>query len=517
MFKKTLKILSPVLFALFPIVSLYSHNIGEVNLAETWRILLVVLAVSTTSQLLLWKFLRERSLIITPLLFLSFASFSQLDQLFQLLLTDYSNLTTIKQVHTIFFQVNLSHWIAIAILWLLNITCIAWIFRQKNISTQIVQFIQVFGLVLITIPLITTITTPQLAPTAIQPTNQPLIWNSSAPLPDIYYIILDAYGRDDLLQQLFDFDNTPFIQSLEQRGFYVARQSPSNYSQTPISLSSSLNMRYINDVATAAGTDEYSRSYYLDLIQHNQVMQLARNLGYTTISFDSGTNQTNASNVSDKVIRMPFDLTPIEREYINLTPLAVINQSFYQKIQYKLHAQKINFNLDQIKLIAQNPAATFTYAHILSPHAPFIFNADGTLRINSGLFSLQPQSSGLTKSQYSEGYTNQISYLNSRVIDIVDTILNQTNAPPIIIIQGDHGSDMTINWENPTPEQVNERMSILNAYLFPAADPAIFSPNLSPVNSFRLLFNTYFGGEYEMLPNHRYYTTYTHPYQYLEF
>ncbi len=62
--------------------------------------------------------------------------------------------------------------------------------------------------------------------------------------PDIYYIILDGYGRSDVLQRYYDFDNAEFLEGLRHRGFYVADKSSTNYPYTAHSLSSSLNMRY---------------------------------------------------------------------------------------------------------------------------------------------------------------------------------------------------------------------------------------------------------------------------------
>ena len=43
--------------------------------------------------------------------------------------------------------------------------------------------------------------------------------------PDIYYIILDGYSRADVLQYVYGYDNGAFIQSLQERGFYVADQT----------------------------------------------------------------------------------------------------------------------------------------------------------------------------------------------------------------------------------------------------------------------------------------------------
>ena len=67
---------------------------------------------------------------------------------------------------------------------------------------------------------------------------------STENLPDIYYIILDGYPRQDALLQYFDFDNQYFIDQLEEIGFSIPTCSQSNFAMTILSLSSSLNMNY---------------------------------------------------------------------------------------------------------------------------------------------------------------------------------------------------------------------------------------------------------------------------------
>ncbi len=64
--------------------------------------------------------------------------------------------------------------------------------------------------------------------------------------PDIYYIILDGYGRSDVLKNEYDYDNSDFLNGLRGLGFYVADCSQSNYAQTQISLASSLNFNYLD-------------------------------------------------------------------------------------------------------------------------------------------------------------------------------------------------------------------------------------------------------------------------------
>ena len=92
------------------------------------------------------------------------------------------------------------------------------------------------------------------APVAIQPINGvPNAIPSQAATPDIYYIILDGYGRADMLQIIHGFDNSMFMESLEQRGFVVASESQSNYARTLLSLSSSLNMQYLDMMSAVMG------------------------------------------------------------------------------------------------------------------------------------------------------------------------------------------------------------------------------------------------------------------------
>ena len=61
-------------------------------------------------------------------------------------------------------------------------------------------------------------------------------------LRDVYYIILDAYGRSDILSNTLGYDNSDFLSKLEGMGFYVAECAQSNYAKTDLSLSSSLNI-----------------------------------------------------------------------------------------------------------------------------------------------------------------------------------------------------------------------------------------------------------------------------------
>lgn len=117
---------------------------------------------------------------------------------------------------------------------------------------------------------------------------------SSSAKPEIYYIVLDAYARQDILEEIYDYDNSPFTSALRQRGFFVAEASNSNYAVTEFSLASTLNMAHIQDLprrldAQGVAVDEQTvRGASSTLIKRSSVVGFLRFEGYTIFAFDGG-------------------------------------------------------------------------------------------------------------------------------------------------------------------------------------------------------------------------------------
>lgn len=97
---------------------------------------------------------------------------------------------------------------------------------------------------------------PLVAPATLAPP-------AGRPLPDVYDLIMDAYERDDVLLEMHNFDITPILRELEARGFYVARGSLSKFRETELSLTSVLNLHYVQSFQ-----DVYSPRAHLDLGDH---------------------------------------------------------------------------------------------------------------------------------------------------------------------------------------------------------------------------------------------------------
>ena len=92
----------------------------------------------------------------------------------------------------------------------------------------------------------------------------------------------------------------------------------------------------------------------------------------------------------------------------------------------------------------------------------------------------------------------------SRIIEEVVTALQADGRePPVILIQADEGRSQAASvprHESPADE-LRIKTGILNAYYFPNRDYGGLSDDIKPVNSYRVLINTYFGTQFPKLPD----------------
>jgi hypothetical protein len=333
--------------------------------------------------------------------------------------------------------------------------------------------------------------------------------------PDIYYIILDGYARTDVMLDLFGFDNRPFLKRLESRGFYIAGRSTANYCQTPLSLSSSLNGVYLNGLIPASSHD---KSQLAEWIGNGAVVRTLRGLGYRFVTFATGFDETEHPE-ADAYLAPSTYISLFHQLLISRTPLKWFLPGPSMRDGYILTRERILFLIDKIPQVAKCKRPTFTFAHILAPHPPFVFGENGEdvsphdryyYLTDGELFGDHYGN----RDTYAAGYRKQAVFLTKQVEQMIDRILANSPEPPVIILQSDHGSGLRLSTHSLEQTDLHERMSILNAYYLPGPGGQALYRSISPVNSFRVVFNAYFGAGLDLLPDRSYFSTWNEPFEF---
>ncbi len=475
---------------------------------SVWFILFLIIHDQQKSHILI---------LIFSILFFSFQSF--IGSLIRFA-------SSIKSLElTGFLILNVGQWVIFTFFALLLFCFFLIIRRVERIQPVIPQYLNIFGILFFSIVLIRG--SYSLENHSELRANFLEFWKSTtqieqvrtenelANMPDIYYIILDGFGRSDTLFRLYELDNLNFINEMLSEGFYIADESYANYTQTRTSLASSLNMIYLDDVVNVIGDDTFDYYPAYLMIKDSIVENTFRALGYEMVAFPSDVSFTNFHDW-DVFYQPKFVPDYYLRSFISSTALSVFLNSF----NYKWHSEMIDFTIKKIPIVGTREGPQFVFAHIPSPHPPFIYNSDGTVKKGDSLYL--PVDASHLKSNFSsnkafieyyeKGYRNKLIYLQNRILGLIKQIKSNSSDPYLIIIQGDHGPGMRFDHESLERSDLSERLGILNAYYFYDQNYESLYPTISPVNSFRLIFQQYYDFEKPLLEDNHYYSTYSNPF-----
>jgi len=347
----------------------------------------------------------------------------------------------------------------------------------------------------------------------------PVDLEGTATLPDIYYIILDAYARADILEDIYKYDNTEFLDDLASKGFYVADRSRSNYCQTFLSFASSLNLTYLDDLVDQIGIENRDQKPVLDMIRNSTVVGFLKDHGYRVVVFSSGSTRTEIRN-ADSYLAARWSPDEFQAVLIGMTPIPFVTNQLGFYDEYGFHRERISYAFDHLADISELEGPIFVFAHIIAPHPPFVFGKDGEEVNPEYPFVFFDggdliRTGRLTREGYVEGYREQLTYVNRRIHETVDGILSRAVSGPIIILQADHGPASMLDVEDPDNTYFKERLGILNAYYLPDDGDIHLYDEITPVNTFRVIFNHYFGTDYELLEDESYFSTWSRPYAFI--
>jgi hypothetical protein len=338
---------------------------------------------------------------------------------------------------------------------------------------------------------------------------------TGGPRPDIYLLVLDEYTGARSLRARYGFDNSPFEDGLRRRGFVVPRASRSNYVWTFLSLASMLNWRYLDDLAEGAGPARHDPRPVFTLIRDNRTWESLARRGYRFVFFPTAFPFTATNPHAHRQLPDPALVTgEFEGVWRRSTPLAALTQWGCQIVSCARDAfpytpetaQRISWKFEQLAALPGPGAPMFVFAHLAVPHEPFIFHADCSPR-RPYWPSFEDRAD---PAETRAAYVAQIRCVNRQIETFVDAVLARSAAPPIIVLQSDHGYALmgrrVLPLSKVTQDQVDERTDIFAAYYLPAGGAAEVYDTITPVNAFRLIFRHYFGEDVPRLEDRTYWS-----------
>lgn len=347
--------------------------------------------------------------------------------------------------------------------------------------------------------------------------------------PNIYYLVFDRYASSETLDKDYGYDNSAMTQFLGDQGFVTRDAAYANYPFTMQSVSSTLAMDYHTTLGSLFKDDTkgFQTAFpYRSILDNPPVATALKEYGYSFNQLSSWWDLTHNSPSATakptnsfrlRVLGTTHWLTELQRDIAAksiLSPLLLKGISvagapvvLYDKNDSprKGFEQQIGALEDIARNSSTQKAPQFTFAHILSPHDPYVFTDTGA----SPEYDMWRSDDGIDETAK---YVNQLKYINTRIEDAITT-LRQKDPDAIIMVQSDEGPYPKEFRNQVTPKdyynplnlpapQLQQKFGILASYYFPGVAPSEVTEKLtSSVNAFRFIFNTYLGFTMTYLPD----------------
>lgn len=339
----------------------------------------------------------------------------------------------------------------------------------------------------------------------------------AAPVRDVYLIILDEYANSRVLLERFAFSNAAFEDSLRGLGFTIPARVRSNYNTTNHSVASLLNLAYLDGLESALGSDEPNAYVLVELIRHNRAFRFLRERGYATYVVPSpdflATREIGVADATAEPTMTALRRIYRERYFVlSATLQATVPAFLVRATGYSFaSAAATVVSLEALRASVAIPVRPkFVFAHLMLTHAPFHVGARCEPRkwLSRG------------ERRFRAGYLAGLQCTNRVLLEVVTEILKQSPTPPIIILQGDHGTG-TLLTQQPrfttasiTPQQAAERLGAFGAYYLPSGGGEHLGDDVTPVGLMRFVWSYYLGADLGRAPNRSYLAAAQRPFRF---
>jgi len=480
----------PVLLAAYPVLFLFAQNLAEVGLGETYQPILrasaVAIAITLAAGLVL-RDVRRGALIASACVIIWFA---------------YGYVRDLAKPLDPSRDVLLGACLVV----LVAVTVLAWRLRPSRIAA-LTTAVNVVAVILVTLTLVD-IVPHQLSRGTIA--AAPAVTDRPSPAPgsrDIWFLVFDRYGNEQAMLDSAGVDND-LPEWLEQQGFMVARQGRANYGRTAMSLAATLDMTYLDDVAARMGADSDDAGPLNQMLQDHVVGRFLQEHGYRYVHVGSWFAPTKTNSIADEnpVLSSKTDFgTLLDDTTLGPTVDELMGVKS-PPAHHLLHRAAALFDWNELDRVSDEPGPKFVFGHVLLPHEPYVFKANGEYS------ELSEADSKFSPA----GEAAQMAYTNDHIRELVGKLLDVPEAErPIIIVSGDEGpyperysrDQNGFDWSTATDDELATKYGVLLAMYLPgdapAGAPAPYQ-DMSLINMFPIILDRYFGEDIPLFDDRSY-------------
>jgi len=472
----------PLLLAAYAVLFLYASNLGEADVGQVVPVLLVVVAVVGVLLVGGGLVLRDagRAAVLLSASVALFFGYRHV----QILTADLP--VAGRPIQLV--------WVALG----LGALVLAW--KGGRALRTATRALNAVGLGLVAVALMTIVPHELGQLGRAEPSQVPV---APAPPPaaggmrDIWFLVFDRYGSAESLRLNYGIEErlSPW---LAEQGFHVTSDAYANYSRTRLSLASVLNLDYLD--ALPRGTS------VAELLRNHAAGRFLVGLGYRYIHIGSRYGPTQTS-VLATVNRTLNDTSEFASALFHSTlgPV-IVRLTGGLDTRRQLQLDWARFELDALTRTLAEPGPKFVFAHLLLPHPPYVFDEHG---------QVVPDEADARRST-AQAYEAQMRYLDTRIQALLDPLLALPEGErPIVVVTADEGPyparyegnpliqgpDPDFDWTSVTDDELRIKFGIIHAMLLPGVDASDVPRTMTAVNTFRFLFQRYYGADLPLLPD----------------
>jgi hypothetical protein len=252
---------------------------------------------------------------------------------------------------------------------------------------------------------------------------------------------------------------------LERLGFNSFRSAWASYPTSAASISSLLDITYVLEdravLDAATVSDLYGviggESRFVDVLDRN---------GYSSTMLESGWSGSQCGNQFDNCIASSF----LDEAMFKLAEQTILRDVILDLWGHAYTAGSrgtMSWMLDNASKYNDNGTADFVFAHVMSPHPPFLLDRRCEQRDDVGSISLAFIAPDTTVDDQVNGYRQQVACLDKFMLEFAQLVDDES----VVVYVSDHGTDRRdqvprepAEW---THEDLAERMNVLLAIRFP--------------------------------------------------